>query len=442
MTTRDLSGSTIEVQVTEDPRDHVLTNINAWSPDGRRIVFDVRPGEEFVGDEIAEVDVETKGIRSLFFARHGAHCGVVTYSPRQSLVAFILGPEHPSDDWRYGLTRRRGVLVDCEKPGTILPLDAMNYSKPFTPGALRGGSHVHVFSPDGEWISFTYEDDVLALLRPEDGDRDYNLRNVAVAVPSGPVRVARSHPRNHDGTYFSVVVTRTSKDPVPGSDEIDRAFEEGWVGDRGYVRRDGTRQRKALAFQGQVTSPQGRKHAEVYLVDIPDDPTLPGDSPLEGTERRFPAPPRGTVQRRLTFTSDRRFPGVAAAPRHWLRSSPDGSRIGFLMKDDDGIVQLWSISPNGGEPVQIARNPWSVGSTFTWSPDGRWIGHIMDNSVFVTEAATGSSYRLTARSDASAAPMPFACVFSPDGRRIAYTRRVAAGAKCYSQIFVASIPPL
>ena len=32
-------------------------------------------------------------------------------------------------------------------------------------------------------------------------------------------------------------------------------------------------------------------------------------------------------------------------PRHWVRSNPEGTQIAFLMRDDNGIVQLWLISP-------------------------------------------------------------------------------------------------
>lgn len=67
----------------------------------------------------------------------------------------------------------------------------------------------------------------------------------------------------------------------------------------------------------------------------------------------MPAPPAGVRQRRLTFTAERRFPGLATSPRHWLRTSPDGSAIACLMKDDEGVVQLWLVSPNSGEPRQL-----------------------------------------------------------------------------------------
>jgi len=219
----DVSAEATELQLTYAERDHVLTNVNVWSPDGRRIVFDVRTSEDFNGTTIEEVEIASRRVRTLFEAANGAHCGVATYSPVGSWVAFILGPEHPSADWYYGMSRRRGVLVDARRPGSLIALDAMNYRPPFTPGALRGGSHVHVFSPDGLWVSFTYDDEVLERLGDVGADHDLNQRNVGVAVPAGPVSVARSHPRNHDGEYFSVIVTRTQNRPRPGSDEICRA---------------------------------------------------------------------------------------------------------------------------------------------------------------------------------------------------------------------------
>jgi hypothetical protein len=66
----------------------------------------------------------------------------------------------------------------------------------------------------------------------------------------------------------------------------------------------------------------------------------------------------------------------------------------------------------------------------------------MDNSVFATCAITGHSYRLTARRADSTAPLPLACVFSPDGQRIAYLRKVDANGAVHSQIFVVSMPTI
>ncbi|MEA7595356.1 hypothetical protein ONR49_26040, partial [Salmonella enterica subsp. enterica serovar Virginia] len=42
--------------------------------------------------------------------------------------------------------------------------------------------------------------------------------------------------------------------------------------------------------------------------------------------------------------------GLTNEPRHWVRSNPQATAIAFLMRDDNGVAQLWLISPQGGEP--------------------------------------------------------------------------------------------
>ncbi len=121
-------------------------------------------------------------------------------------------------------------------------------------------------------------------------------------------------------------------------------------------------------------------------------------APLEGTETTYPAPPAGTKQRRLTFTDSRKFPGIQG-PRHWLQSSPDGQNR-LLNERRRGVVQIWTISPNGGAPRQLAKNPWDISSAFSWSPDGKLISCIMDGSVFLTDTTSGKSTRLTPKTSA------------------------------------------
>jgi hypothetical protein len=432
----------VEKQITHQPSGHILTNCGVWSPDGEWIVYDIRSdpaGEQFDGRRIEIVHAHTGQVKVLYEARNAACCGVATFHPRLPRVIFILGPENPSPDWQYCAWHRQGVFVDVDQPGTARNLDARDLVPPFTPGALRGGSHVHVWDAAGDWVSFTYEDHVLSAGPPGNPQRERNLRNVGVSVPGQPVRVSPDHPRNHDGEFFSVLVTLTSDQPKPGSDDIKKAFEEGWVGTNGYIRADGSRQRRALAFQGHVVTEHGDTISEVFLVDLPEDLTISGAGPVAGTETLRPRPPKGAQQRRLTFTAHRRHPGLQG-PRHWLRSSPDGEQIAFLMKDNEGNAQLWTVSPRGGPPRQLTRNPWPIASTFTWSPDGRRLAHLMDNRVCITEAETGRTFRLTPRSADELAPRPEACVFSPSGDRLAYVRPVRSGTSWFNQIFVLTIP--
>ena len=406
----------MEHQITSAPKWHNLTNIGVWSPDSAWIAYDTRFGEKgtrFDGGTIEAINVFTGEVQTLYESTHGAHCGVVTWHPQEWKVAFILGPENPTPDWEYSFSHRQGVIVDWAKRGITVNLDARDLTPPFTPGALRGGSHVHVWDGTGDWVSFTYNDALV----------ESDVRDIGVSVPGHPVRVPSDNTRNHPGEFFSVIVSRTTANPHPGSDEIKRACEEAWVGTNGYVRPDGTRQKRALAFQGSVVRTNGESIFEVFIADLPDDLTQTCEDPLAIAGDSRPCPPMDIAQRRLTFTAENIFPGIQGT-RHWLRSSPDGSRIAFLMKDDAGIVQLWTVAPSGGAVAQLTHNQWSIASAFTWSPDGRTIAHVMDNSVFLTDSFSGHSWRMTDRVSDESAPLPEACVFSPDGNKIAFMRRI------------------
>jgi hypothetical protein len=59
-----------------------------------------------------------------------------------------------------------------------------------------------------------------------------DLRTVGVMIP-GPVHVAHDpSEENNSGEMFSVIVAKVTENPQPGSDEIDKAFDEGWIGKR------------------------------------------------------------------------------------------------------------------------------------------------------------------------------------------------------------------
>ncbi len=434
----DLELHGVERQITSDAYNHILTNVNVWSHDGKWIYYDVRSdlaGSVFDGTRIERIQVVSGNVATVYESQRAACVGVVTASPAADRIVFIHGPEDPSADWSYNACHRRGVIMDGGASNGLINMDARDITPPFTAGALRGGSHVHTFSGDGKWIAFTYEDHLLAVLdaldEQEQPPHEHNSRQIGVSVPAeslsnNRVIVDNSNPRNHNGSYFSVIVSSTADHPCPGSDQICRACEDAWIGSAGYMRRDGERQQRAIAFQGEVICQDGRHLNEVFVLDLPDDLTRVGDGPLEGTSTTRPRPPLGVVQRRLTFTADRKFPGIQG-PRHWLRSSPDGARIAFLMRDDVGVVQLWTVSPNSGQLTQLTRNLQDIASAFTWSPDGQWIAHVMGGSVCITNTSTGETLRLTKVFADAEAPRPDACVFSPDGSQVAYVRPVAIG---------------
>src|SRR5258706_1861717 len=197
-----------ERQVTRGRGGRLITNTGAWSPDSEWIVYDTRSdaaGAQFDGSSIEMVNARTGRVRKLYRSTRGAHCGVATFHPREPKVVFILGPENPAPDWEYGPYHRQGVMVNAARPGSAVNLDARDLTPPFTPGALRGGSHVHVWDAAGQWVSFTYHDAL----------HESDLRDLAVSVPTSRVHVQKDHPRNHHGEYFSVLVTRTVTGPKP-----------------------------------------------------------------------------------------------------------------------------------------------------------------------------------------------------------------------------------
>jgi hypothetical protein len=426
-----------EQQLTFDTKGHTIHNNQAFSPSDEWIVYDTRNQDGGIGGtgSIEMVNIETGKTQLLYQTTNqtefGPGVGAATFSPTQNRVLFIHGIRNANQQKPYDFDRRTGVAIDIDQPGKTVFLDARNIKPPFTPGALRGGTHAHGWSADGQWISFTYNDYPLNLLS-KTNPAVKDLRVVGVMAPLGKVTVADDGSlENNSGELFSVVVTKATESPKPGSDEIDKAFDEGWIGSNGYQKPDGTRQKRAIAFQGNVRNKEGKTVTEIFVVDLPDDLTQAADGqPLEGTETTRPNPPKGVQQRRITFTEH-----GAEGPRHWLRTPPDGSVIGFLAKDPTGTIQIFGVSPNGGAIRQLTRQPFPIQTTFNFSPDGRWLAYGADNSVFVTDLTTGDFKRLTPRSSDEEQPHN-GIVWSNKGDMIAYNRYMTTGKGKYLQLFL------
>jgi dipeptidyl aminopeptidase/acylaminoacyl peptidase len=400
---------------------HLIHNSQVFSRDGRHIVFDSRNDEtQLAGSaRIGMVEIasgkETVIYETSRSSPHGPGVGAATFSPTADEVVFIHGLDHAGPEQPYAAHRRSAALVSLATPGKMARLDARDATAPFTPGALRGGTHAHHWSGDGRMLSFTYNDAVV----PAPGPAPADLRTIGVIDRRTPVTVAA--PRSGEefsGLGFTVLLVPVKATPAPG--ELSRACEEGWVGTKGYLRADGSRQKRALAFIGSTVAADGKPIAEVFIADLPDDLTRPGAAPLEGTSTEMPAPPAGVVIRRLTYTESTPRPGLQG-PRHWLRASPDGTVIAFLDEDADGIVQIFGVSPNGGEPRPLSRLPQSVDTPFTWSPCGRFLATSAGGRIVRILAATGAVESLTPPSAAGRQPR-HGVVFSPDGKHLAYNR--------------------
>ncbi|QMW04715.1 DUF3748 domain-containing protein [Spirosoma foliorum] len=426
----------IETQLTFEAKGHTINNNQAFSPDDRWIVYDTRNIDTGLGQNssVELVDVNTKEIRQLYQTtnqtQYGPGAGAVAFSPKESKVVFLHGLRNADARHPYSMSRRTGVLVAVDQPQKPHFLDGRCLNAPFVQGALRGGTHAHQWSADGQRISFTYNDEVMERLS-QTNPAVKDLRTVGILTPSHSVKVHDSNDADcFDGEWFATVIARVTEQPRQGSDEIEKAFDETWIGTNGYRKDDGSWQKRAIAFQGNVRNQENQLVTEVFVVDLPEDLTQanPGQ-PLEGTATTRPNPPAGVTQHRITFTKH----GIEG-PRHWLRTLPDGSLIGFLAKDDAGLVQLFGVSPNGGPIRQLTHQPFAIQTTFNFSPDGKKIAYAADNSIFVSDVATGEFRRLTPRSTDEQRPVN-GVVWSNKGDRIAYNRYVSTDTGRYVQLF-------
>lgn len=426
-----------EIQLTHSPDGHCLNSTQCFSPDDKWIVYDTRNDDARIAStgEIAMVQTITHEVKTLYRTSHqteyGPGVGAATFSPVAYRVLFIHGIRNAVSEKPYSFTRRTGVSVDIQTPFVPIFMDARDIIPPFTAGALRGGTHAHTWSADGEWISYTYNDYIIEQAGKKDpGVRD--IRTIGIMIPGKKVIVDKSGDlENNDGEMFSILAANVTENPAKGTDEIDKAFDEGWIGNNGYIKENGARQHRAIAFQGNVRNEKGEIKTEVFVADMPDSILQEVSGlPLQGTINKRPGVPPCITQRRITFTKN----GISG-PRHWLRSVKDGSLVAFLAKDSNGIVQVFGVSPNGGDIKQITRNHFSVEGPFNWSPDGKKLAYPADNSIFITELASGYTERITARSPDEEKPVG-GVSWSNGGTMLCFNRYVRTDEGKYLQVFL------
>ena len=358
------------VQLTNGAYNHDLDNNDNFSPDGKWLAYDTRTGIGGIGGSpsVERVNVESGKVEELFAIKGnqswGPGAGAVSYHPSENKVIFIHGLAFCSEKNPYQQWKRTGTMVYDNHPNVPIFMDARDVTPPYTPGALRGGTDRHEWSKDGKWVGYTYNDAIMKALEDSTGIT-WNLRTVGVSTKLEPVIVDHSgEGENLSGEYFSVLVVRVVPNPQPGSDEISNAASDSWVGTGTYLNNEGKRQ-VARAFIGKVRSKNNQPVDELFVVDIPDSINQPGEfGPLEGTPTTFPMPPRGTVQRRLTFTAESAHPGCGGV----VRSSSDGKWIAYLAADATGKQQIFIISPDGGSSRQVTAHPSGVQSCARWSP--------------------------------------------------------------------------
>lgn len=360
-------------QLTHSDHGHTLHHNSVFSADGEWIVFDGRNDDTKIGENkiIGIVSLDGKEEKIIYKTKNpqvfGPGVGAASFNPREDRVIFIHGLPNASKEEPYAMTRRTGVAVDLKAPFTPIFMDARDIDPPFTPGSLRGGTHSHGWSGDGQLISFTYNDE---LVEPD-------LRTVGVMIPSQEEIHIENIAGNNPGIYYSAIIAEVKNSPKPGSDEINKAFDECWVGQSGYTEASGLQIPYAIAFQGNVLTAGEEPKTEIFIVDIDSEKILV-DKAAVGLSGGRPRPPQGINQRRLTFTEN----GLSDT-RHWLRSSPNGKSIYALAKDESGLNQIISADVISGEIQWVTNNPHSIDFSFNLDTKGERIAYIAQNKLYI-----------------------------------------------------------
>ena len=388
---------------------HTLHHNGVFSKDGHWIVYDGRNDDTKIGEtsHIGIVNVLTGEEKIIYQTQnqsiYGPGVGAVSFSPTENKVIFIHGLSGAHAEKPYCMSRRTGVGVDLNDPHRPFFYDARDVSFPYTPGSLRGGTHSHCWSGDGQLISFTYNDEVV----------DADLRSVGVMIPAAQQIMVDSAQGNNPGMMFSSIVTDVVRYPASGSDQINKAFDECWVGKNGYTLSSGEHIPYAIAFQGNTLNQEGKQITEVFIVHIDSEKILT-DLDAVGKPGERPRVPHGIQQKRITFTEK----GLSDT-RHWLRSCPDGKFIYALIKDQNDYNQLGQIEISSGKVTMLTSNDFSIDYPFNLNNSGNKVAYVAQNSIYLLDLGKGVSLQIVVEDTGKIVGAPS---FSPSDHMLVFNQ--------------------
>ncbi|MGV0935675.1 DUF3748 domain-containing protein [Empedobacter falsenii] len=371
------------IQLTYDDFGHTLHHNQIQSVDGNYLVFDRRNDDTKIGETSSICLLHTRTYESEIIyttnnqTEFGPGVGAASFSQIENKVIFIHGIRNANQANPYSATRRTGVAIDLEFPNQPIFMDARNINFPFTNGALRGGTHSHSWQKEKNWISFTYNDYVLE----QESKHNSSIKDQRVVGMMFPKKVEVDFDKtleNNFGEMFSIIVSRVVINPKNGSDEIEKAFDECWINSTNNI-----------AFQGHVRDEKGNLKTEIFIAEIPNEIRFDENDNLKGTLTTLPDVPSCISQKRITFTQH----GISNF-RHWLRSSPDGKIIYFLMEDEFDKTQLFGVNLVSNEIIQYSFLENSITSPFNLSPNGKYAIYFVNDKIYLNDLTEKKSKQI------------------------------------------------
>lgn len=379
-------------QRTHGSYGHFLNHRQAQSHCGRFLYYDTRNSDPEIikTTRIESLDLIDDTVRVVYDTQsrseYGPGVGAVVCHPLRSTILFIHGLTNCDQDRPYGMTRRFGAWAsfDPMKPSVkISALESRRIESEPTWGVLSGGTHAHSFSPDGRWVSFTYNDTKVP-------DR----RTVGFTLVDAWESKTRPNPEAARGCF---------EDQFEGSgwsalalipqDGIESAREECWV-TNAYDAQATLRLAMIVRLATNRTDPQWID--EIYVAEFPPE-ARQWPKMLQGpmaTNRQHNADhwvldvPTGIRLRRLTYSQSAAYPGVAG-PRHWLLASRCGRWIYTMMKDSRGTVRVVRLGVADGQLDWISENQESITHPLAIDPQGSQLSYLVGNRLIILELQTG-----------------------------------------------------
>lgn len=383
-------------QRTHGSYGHFLNHRQAISHCGRFLYYDTRNADPDIikTTRIESLDLIEDTVRVIYDTHSQSDCGpgvgAVVCHPLRSSVLFIHGLTHCNPDRPYAMTRRFGACVSFDPLKPQVQISALEnrsvLSEP-TWGTLSGGTHAHSFSPDGRWVSFTYNDARL----PDRRTVGFTL--VDRWESTSKQELTGNQPcfeDNFEGIGWSALAL------IP-EDPIESAREECWITNM-HDARAPLKLAMIVRLASSLTHPKWIE--EIYVAEFPEN-ALQWPSMLRGPvhakderndERKITswphAVPMGVRLHRLTHSQSAEHPGIAG-PRHWPVASRCGGWIYTMMKDSRGTVRVVRVGVTDGRWEFISENQESITHPIAIDPEGRQLSYLVADRLTILDLQTG-----------------------------------------------------